>query len=133
QREVQRPGHPFIEYDDGQREQVRVTNWQGRLTHLGDVSELARRADDRFVLCGPGEEVTARFDARRLPPLPAGWARSFVLRVSAYCRAASPFPGRGGGAEPLPSRAMPGYPYAPGLTHPASDQGRWHTRPPGPG
>jgi hypothetical protein len=129
QREVRPPGSPFIEYDDARRERVAVTRWQGRLTRLGDVTALVRRADDRFVLCGPGEEVTARFDARGLPPVPSGWARSFVLRLSGYCKDTAPFTKTGGLVGPLPFRAMPGYPYNPGLPHPASDQDSWHTRP----
>src|SRR5439155_7964642 len=123
------PGSPFVEYDDGRRERVPVTPWRGRLTRLGDVTELLRRADDRLVLCGPGEEVTARFDARGLPAPPAGRARSFVLRLNGYCKDTSPFTQTGGRTDPLPFRAMPGYPFDPRLPHPAPDQASWHTRP----
>ncbi len=129
QREVRRPGSPFVEYDDGRRERVEVTRWQGRLTGFGRVTELLRQADDRFVVCGPGEEVTARFDARGLPATPDGWARSFVLRLSGYCKDSAPFTATAGRVGPLPFRAMPNYPYPAGLPHPAPDQSRWHTRP----
>jgi hypothetical protein len=127
QQEVRRSGSPFVEYDDGRRERVAATRWQGRLTRLGDVTDLVRRADDRFVLCGPGEEVTTRFDAHVGPP-PAGWVRSFVLRLTGYCKDTAPFTRTGGATNPLPFRAMPEYPYPASLPHPAPDQSTWHTR-----
>ena len=46
------------------------------------LTELLRDVDDRFVLFGPGDEVTVHFDAQGLPELPEGWKRSFVLRAS---------------------------------------------------
>ena len=40
-----------------------MTKWRGRLTRTGDVTELLATDDDRHVICGPGDEVTAEFDA----------------------------------------------------------------------
>ena len=102
-----------VEYDNERTESVAVTRWQGRLTRTGDVTELLQHEDDRFVLCGPGDEITVAFDARRLPPPPKGWIRSFVLRTRGYCKDASPFTATGGNIEPLPFRAMKSYPYDP--------------------
>ena len=48
-----------------------TTGFTGYLTRLGDVTELLRARDDRFVIFGPGEEITLGFDARKLPELPA--------------------------------------------------------------
>jgi len=74
------------------------------------VTELLRDRDDRFVIFGPGDEVTVRFDARTLPALPAGWKRSFVLRTWGYCKDCSPFTTTGDTIEPLPFQAMRNYP-----------------------
>ena len=88
------------------------------MTRYGDVTELLRARDDRFVLFGPGDEVTLRFDARSLPPLPAGWKRSFVLRTWGYCKDAAPFTATGGTVEPLPFAAMSRYPPGPDEHYP---------------
>jgi len=129
--EVYPDGRPPVAYDDAKTEPVAVTRWAGRLTKLGDMTDLLRAADDRFVLCGPGDEITARFDAKRLPELPAGWKRSFVLRTWGYCKDTSPTTATGGRVGPLPFRGMPNYPDFGPAKPPATDADRWHTRPAG--
>jgi hypothetical protein len=133
-REVTADGRPPQEYDDAHTDSVALSHWTGRLTKLGDVTELLAAADDRFVICGPGDEVTVQFDARPLPPLPAGWVRSFVLRARGYSKDAAPFTLTGGRVEPLPFRAMANYPPGPDERPPAvhqDDRRRWQTRPAG--
>ncbi len=98
-------------YDHDRIDRVAVTRLQGMLTKTGDVTELLRERDDRFVVFGPGDEVTVRFDATKLPPLPDGWTRGFVLRTWGYCKDASPFTATGGTVGPLPFRAMSRFPY----------------------
>ena len=43
------------------------------------------RSHDMFAISRPGDEISLSFDARRLPPLPAGWTRTscFILMASA--------------------------------------------------
>lgn len=130
-KEVRPPSGTPVGYDDGQTEAVGVTKWKGNLTRLGDVTSLLTAADDRFVLCGPGDEVTVGFDAATLPPLPAGWERSFVLRTWGYCKDTSPTTVTGGEVGPLPFRGMPNYPDFGGAKPPRTDADRWHTRPAG--
>ncbi len=129
--EIYPNGRPPIAYDDSKTESVAVTAWKGKLTRLGDVTDLLRAADDRFVLCGPGDEITVRFDAKNLPPLPAGWTRSFVLRTYGYCKDTSVTTVTGGQVGPLPFRAMPNYPDFGSTKPPATDADKWHTRPAG--
>src|SRR5262249_10627348 len=50
--EVLPDGRQPVAYDDSRTEPVAITPWKGRFTRLGDVTELLREADDRFVLCG---------------------------------------------------------------------------------
>jgi hypothetical protein len=116
-------------YDYDRLEAVPVSRLAGRLTRFGDVTELLRGLDDRFVIFGLGDEVDVRFDARRLPELPSGWARSYVLRTWGYCKDCAPFTDTGDTIEPLPFRAMPNYPYGPELKHPHPDyQRQFNTR-----
>jgi hypothetical protein len=129
--EVYPNGRPPVAYDDGKTESVAVTQWKGNLTRLGDVTDLLRSADDRFVLCGPGDEITVRFDATKLLPLKDGWVRSFILRTGGYCKDTSTTTVTGGEVGPLPFRAMPNYPHFGPLSPPATDAAQWHTRPAG--
>jgi hypothetical protein len=97
---------------------VAVTRPAGKLTRFGDVTELLRDTDDRFVLFGPGDDLTVRFDAGQLLPVPPGWTRSFVLRTWGYCKDCSPFTDTGETVEPLPFRGMRTYPYCPDEHYP---------------
>ncbi len=100
-------------YDSDRLQSVPFSQLAGRLTRFGDVTELLRDRDDRFVIFGPGDEVTVRFDARNLPGLPSGWTRSYVLRTWGYCKDCGPFTATGATVAPLPFHAMSTYPYDP--------------------
>lgn len=101
-------------YDYDRLEAVPAIRPAGRVTTFGDVTELLHAADDRFVIFGPGDELTVSFEAAKLPALPAGWKRSFVLRTWGYCKDCGPFTATGETVEPLPFRGMSGYPYGAG-------------------
>src|SRR4051812_33251541 len=53
-KEVLPDGRPPVAYDDSQTDPLVANRWKGKLTKLGDVTELLTEFDDRFVLCGPG-------------------------------------------------------------------------------
>ncbi len=108
--EITTGGKPPQAYDPNRFEAVAVTKWKGAFTKVGDVTELMSKVDDRFVLCGPGQEVTVTFDAAKLPPLKDGWVRSFVLRTHGYCKDTAPTTVTGGEVGPLPFRGMTAYP-----------------------
>jgi Tfp pilus assembly protein PilF len=105
----------------------------GAYTRFGEVRELLLRRDDQFVVIGHGEEITLRFDARRLPPLPRGWQRDFLLYTDGYGKdmdvnSAYPFT-----VGPLPFHAMTSYPFARGEGYPLDETHleylfRWNTR-----
>ncbi|MBA4191643.1 MAG: hypothetical protein C0467_26995 [Planctomycetaceae bacterium] len=127
--EVYPDGRLPVAYDDSKTEPVAVNRWKGKLTRLGDVTDLLLTGDDRFVVCGPGDEITVRFDAKSLPALPPGWERSFVLRTRGYCKDTSTTTVSGGTVGPLPFRAMPNYPNFGTTQPPVTDADRWQTRP----
>jgi hypothetical protein len=56
----------------------------GRYTRFGDVRELLKTVDDRYVILGHGEAITADFSTRELPPLPPGWTRDWLLYVDGF-------------------------------------------------
>ena len=130
--EISTAGRPPQAYDPNRFETVAVTNWKGRLTKLGNVTELLAEVDDRLALCGPGDEILVEFDAATLPPLKTGWTRSFVLRTHGYCKDTAPTTQSGGDVNPLPFRAMKTYPsQETGPKSSADDLACWHTRPAG--
>jgi hypothetical protein len=106
-------------YDHDRYDRTPVAPPAGKRTRFGDVTELLREKDDCFVVFGPGDKVTAHFDAGRLPPLPAGWVRSYVLRTWGYCKDSSPFTAHGATIEPLPFAAMSNYPPGPDEHYPS--------------
>src|SRR5262249_56589124 len=77
-----------------------VTGVQTCALPICDVSELLQKTDDRFVLFGPGDELDVRFEATKLPPVPKGWKRSYVLRTWGYCKDTGPFTAHGETVEP---------------------------------
>jgi hypothetical protein len=90
----------------------------GWYTRPGDVTELLQKPDDRYVIMRHGYAMRVTFDPSRLPPLPSGWKRDFVLYSDgfgkdmdmngAYCMTVGP----------LPFHGMTRYPYGPGEHYP---------------
>ncbi len=67
--------------------------------------------DDRLVVFGTGDEVALEFDPSNLPKLPAGWSRDYFFLVKGYEKDMDFYAADGFTVEPLPYRAMKGYPY----------------------
>jgi len=84
----------------------------GRYTRYGDVLSLLREADDQLVVMATGDELTVEFDAQNLPPLKPGWKRTFFLYTHGWAKDGEPNTAFSKTVEPMPFRAMPGYPYA---------------------
>src|SRR5438046_282361 len=72
----------------------------GNYTRYGEVRDLLRAPDDRFVVFGSGEGVKLDFDPKALPALSAGWVRDY------FFYAAHAFT-----VEPLPRHSSLPYPY----------------------
>jgi hypothetical protein len=87
--------------------------WQplaGRYTRTGDVAPLLEQADDRLVILAAGDEVRLRFDARGLPPIAPGRVRTVFLESHGWDKDADENTWQARTMEPLPFRAMTGYP-----------------------
>ncbi|HUU85099.1 MAG TPA: FG-GAP-like repeat-containing protein [Phycisphaerae bacterium] len=107
---------------------------KGMFTRYGDVTPLLDRPDDRYVIFGPGDELTMRFDATGLPDLPPGWARDFIFYANGWVKDGDLNTRFSGTVEPLPFHAMTGYPYGPDEHYPQTPehqryQREYNTRP----
>ena len=98
-----------------------VSSWNptpGLYTRYGDVTELLRSVDDRYVILGSGDEVRQVFRASSLPPIPAGWRRSFLLKVDGWAKDRDANTAFSQSVTPLPFHAMSAYPYPSGEKYP---------------
>jgi len=96
-------------------DQVRPTsNWNptpGFYTRYGDVEPLVTQVDDRLAIMGSGDELKLEFPADRLPVLPDGWTRDFLLLVDGWAKDADANTAFSQSVTPLPFHAMSAYPY----------------------
>jgi len=83
----------------------------GDYTRYGDVLPLLTSFDDRYVVFGTGDEIALEFDPSKLPALPAGWTRDYFFLVNGYEKDMDFYAADGFTVDPLPFKAMPGYPY----------------------
>jgi len=56
----------------------------GYYTRYGDVRELLKTIDDRYVIVNSGDELAMRFAEQ--PPPPAGWVRDFVIKGDGWIK-----------------------------------------------
>lgn len=83
----------------------------GRYTREGDVRELLLASDDMFVISRPGDELSLSFPAHKLPPLPQGWTRTFLLYADGFSKEMDINSASPDQVGPLPFHGMSGYPY----------------------
>ena len=105
----------------------RTVPWKtmrGAYTRYGDVTELLHEPDDRYVIMGPGEEVTLHFAAGALAPVKAGYRRSFILKTDSYCKDMDLYTVYPETVEPLPHHGMSQYPYGPDEAYPQDEAHR---------
>ena len=83
----------------------------GRYTREGAVRELLLKSDDMFVVSRPGDEISLSFAATALPPLPAGWTRTFLLYADGFSKEMDINSASPDQLAPLPFHGMSRYPY----------------------
>jgi Flp pilus assembly protein TadD len=122
-RELSRDGRQPLGYD---YEQVSFTSpWKvmtGRYTREGDVRELLFKSDDMFVISRPGDEISLSFDAEKLPPLPQGWVRTFLLYADGFSKEMDINSASPDQVGPLPFHGMSKYPYTWPETYPLTKE-----------
>ncbi len=111
-------GPEDYDYDDISTEPL----WppmDGNFTRFGDVTELLKTSDDRLVILGAGDEMLLRF-ALPSASVPQGWVRDFIIHNVGWDKDANLNTIYGQTVEPLPFRAMNGYPDLDGRQYPDS-------------
>jgi hypothetical protein len=91
----------------------------GNYTRYGDVFDLLRASDDRFVVFGSGEGLKLDFDAKQLPTLPAGWVRDYFFYADGFEKDLDFYAAHAFTVEPLPRHSLLPYPYPEGRDYPA--------------
>jgi tetratricopeptide (TPR) repeat protein len=117
-------------------EVTRTPAWEdipGLVTRLGDVTELLKKTDDRWVVFKGGDAIRITYDGSRLPPVPPGWRRDYVLISDGWDKDFDKNTVTGRSYEPHPFHAMSSYPYPPSERHPdPAFLNEWLTRRVGP-
>ena len=85
---------------------------------------LLDSADDRYVVYGPGDEVSLAFDATQPPPLRPGWTRDYLIFTDAWMKDADLNTAKGGTVGPLPFHGMSRYPYGADEAYPTDQAHR---------
>ena len=91
----------------------------GNYTRYGDVYDLLRASDDRFVVFGSGEGLKLDFDPRQLPVVPAGWIRDYFFYADGFEKDMDFYAAHAFTVEPLPRHSTLSYPYPEGREYPA--------------
>ncbi|MDX1502475.1 MAG: CRTAC1 family protein, partial [Thermoanaerobaculia bacterium] len=99
----------------------------GLHTRFGPVTELLLEEDDRYVVMAAGDELTVRYPAADLPPLPPGWRRDWVLYTDGWVKDADVNTRASESVGPWPRHGMPAYPETAGPPPAALEP--WLTRP----
>jgi len=71
-----------------------------------------------FAIAAPGDEVALTFAAGGAPPLPRGWARTFLSVCDGFSKEMNIRSATPDALAPLPFHAMRGYPYGPDERYP---------------
>jgi Flp pilus assembly protein TadD len=90
----------------------------GNYTRYGDVYDLLRASDDRFVVFSSGEGVKLEFDPKNLPQLPTGWVRDYFFYTDGFEKDLDFYAAHAFTVEPLPKHSLMPYPYPEGKEYP---------------
>jgi hypothetical protein len=90
----------------------------GNYTRYGDVRELLLAPEDMYVITRNGDEMQVDFDATKLPPLPKGWKRDYLVYADGFGKDMDLNSARPETVGELPFHKMKSYPHAPGEHYP---------------
>ncbi|MGA3034036.1 MAG: FG-GAP-like repeat-containing protein [Terracidiphilus sp.] len=91
---------------------------EGFYTRYGDVRELLKATDDRYVIMNAGDELALRFAAP--PPPPQGWVRDYVIAGDGWVKDGDYNSTFSRSVQPLPYHARTEYDTPPGTL-----EGEW--------
>jgi VCBS repeat protein len=129
------PDGPHVFLHDDVETTPRWADMAGRYTRFGEVAELLLAADDRYVVFKGGDSIRLEYDGSRLPPVPDGWQRDWLLVLDGWEKDGDKNTIAGQTVEPLPFHGQDAARYGQTGKEPAAldDLRRvWLTRPGGP-
>jgi hypothetical protein len=94
----------------------------GNYTRFGDVRELLLAPEDMYVITRNGDEMQVDFDATKLPPLPKGWKRDYLVYADGFGKDMDLNSARPETVGELPFHGMKSYPHAPGEHYPTDEK-----------
>ena len=109
--------HWFDYYDISEGQKWR--DLTGNYTRYGDVRELLMEPDDMYIILNGGDEISIRFDASKLPDLPQGWKRDFLIYSIGWVKDGDMNTATGNTVGPLPFHGMTKYPYGENESYPS--------------
>ena len=115
-----RYGPHWFDYNEASKE----PKWRdliGNYTRYGDVLPLLLEPDDKYIIMNAGDEVTITFDATKVPELPNGWKRDYLIYSDGWIKDGDLNTAHGQTVEPLPFHAMTSYPYGPEQGYPSDE------------
>jgi tetratricopeptide (TPR) repeat protein len=129
-------GAPAPEVPDYGQLSATKQSWRdliGYYTRYGEVTELLRNIDDRYVIVASGDEMSLRFPEQ--PPPPAGWVRDYIFMGDGWIKDGDYNSTFSKTVLPLPYHAKREYTTVPGSLedewvykqHP-EDWQKYHTR-----
>ena len=96
----------------------------GNYTRYGDVLLLLQKADDEYIIADGGDEISIDFYAAKLPQLPKGWKRDFLIYSEGWVKDGDLNTAYGQTVEPLPFHKMPAYPHGKNAAYPTDKEHR---------
>ena len=85
---------------------------EGYYTRHGEVGELVREIDDRYVIVASGDEMSLKFPEQ--PPPPAGWVRDYIIMGDGWIKDGDYNSTHSRTVLPLPHHAQQEYETRPG-------------------
>ena len=85
---------------------------EGYYTRHGEVGELVREIDDRYVIVASGDEMSLKFPEQ--PPPPAGWLRDYIIMGDGWIKDGDYNSTFSRTVQPLPYHAQREYVTPPG-------------------
>jgi hypothetical protein len=120
-------GPHWFDYSDVSTE-PKWLDMEGYYTRYGDVLPLFLEDDSKYVIMNAGDEVTVEFSADRVPQVPDGWVRDYLIYSTGWLKDADINTATGQTVEPLPFHGMRSYPYGSDEAYPDTKEYRDYLR-----
>ena len=82
----------------------------GNYTRYGDVLPLLMESDNKYIISNAGDEMSIKFNAKKLPELKKGWKRDFLIHSIGWVKDGDINTALGNTVLPLPFHGMTSYP-----------------------